>query len=161
MKYTTYMIMALVLMVPAYATFIQTVNCDDLFSNQFTPQNVFNEPADVCFYGSGYSTSSMDLYLSNSDNTYNLYDVEVTNGIITSINGDHFNDVAAGEYSLGVTDGEGCFEYSLPIIVNGQENPEEPPVEPPVGDVPEFTTTAAIAVLAGAGMFIHMKRRQK
>ena len=152
MKLTIPIFLMVMLVVPAYAAFIETVNCNDLLNlDTFTPQTTFNEPAEVCFYGSGFEGSSVDIELHNADHYFSL-NADVTNGVITSVHsGDLFSNVPKGVYVIGIVEG---FENYEPVIVLGADE-----VPPPNGEVPEFGALAAGAVLAGAGLYLANRRK--
>ena len=161
MKSIVYVLIVLTLIVPVYGSFIESLNCDDLFSDTFTPQRIFNEPAEVCFYGSGYDTDSVSVNLENTDNSYSVA-VPVTHSIVTSVSGKYFSGIQAGEYEFSVTYGEGQVINVETVVVLGDEDPNnetEEPVEQPVDEIPEFSTIFAAVILAGAGLYIKARRK--
>jgi len=142
------------------AAWIQPVDCDSLFNDQFIPSINFDEPADICFYGSDYHVETVEVSLSG-ENSYVLADVIITNGVLSSIadgSRNYFEDVVCGEYTLRVRSDECEKEYSATVVVNCDDDDDDD--DGPTDEVPEFSTLAALAVLIGSGLYIKTKRRK-
>jgi len=118
------------------AQWIQSSEC-----SSYDPETVFWSPADICFYGSGFEQyDTVDVSLGS----YELNDVEVSNGIVSSfIDGDEFNNIPEGDYDLVVED----VQYSEKIHVYAQ------------GEIPEFSTLTALMVIGLAGLFVALRRK--
>ncbi len=153
------LIIFLVILASVSAQHVAPLDCDKLFTGEFESRTEFEELADICFYGSGFEDESVKVRLEG-ETDYEL-DAEVSNGVIGSIVGgvkNFFQDIVAGVYNMVVVERESNYEYPTNITVTGEQ--EEPPEEPEEPDeIPEFSTIAAIGALAGAGYYIHKRRK--
>ncbi len=165
MKIYTYIMVLMLAVLPAYGAFIQSVDCEKLQNSELYPQTTFEAEAMVCFYGSGFDGSNVQIELDSPSNQYSL-SVPVSNGVVTSVSGDYFTGVKEGDYSLiagGIQSPDLIIVYNNSQVeypdneTPGEEDPQDP--TDPISNVPEFSTVAAGLVLAGAGLYINKRRK--
>jgi hypothetical protein len=133
------LILLLILAFTASAQWIQPLDCNKLDAKVIEPKTVFDSPADICFYGTGFTGDKVTVKLGSD-----TIESPVTNGILTSLNGFRFINIPTGEYTLTVGD----YEY-----------PEKIKVEDSHAEVPEFSTLGMITIVMIAGLFIALRRR--
>jgi hypothetical protein len=137
------LILLIIMAFTASAQWVQPLDCDKLDTNIIQPKTEFMSPADICFYGTGFTDGDVTVHLGS-----NTVESPITNGILTSLNGFRFVDLPAGEYTLKVETSQGTYEY-----------PEKIKVEDDHAEVPEFSTLAMILTVTIAGLFIALRRR--
>lgn len=130
----------------ASAQWFMPLDCKSLNNNQVKPKTEFSSPADICFYGSGFSDGSVTVILDNS----HTVKATITNGILTSLNGFVFVDIPTGSYTMKVQTSSEVIEYPLTIKVSKDSGHAE---------VPEFSLVGMFAIFMIAGLFIAVRRR--
>ena len=136
--------------------------------NSINPKTEFTEEEKICFYGSGYTDDSVTVSLDSDEESYDILNVEVSNGIVSTLTNaikNIFSNIAGGVYRLVVSTGNKDIEYAEDVVVldsNGEDEqyPENFDENIEAVEAPEFTTIGAALTLAGAGYYIHRKRKQ-
>jgi hypothetical protein len=137
------LILLIIMAFTASAQWIQPLDCDKLDTDIIQPRTSFDSPADICFYGTGFTDSEVTVILGSS-----TIEAPITNEILTSLNGFRFLNIPSGEYTLKVETSQGTYEY-----------PEKIKVEVHHAEVPEFSTWGMITIVTIAGLFIALRRR--
>jgi len=149
MKVRTALIALLILfLLPlASAQWIQPLDCEALYNKVLLSKTEYTSPAEICFYGTGFTDSSVSVMLDGEED-FSLT-VPITNGVLSSLANDKkFNEVSPGLYTLKVQLSGKTIEYPIEIKVN----------EEPITPIPEFSTITAVLVIALAGIYLYRRR---